>query len=80
MQINFDSIGGKYGKESVKIVKYMLKNNKVALIGGDMHHENGSFFDEFSKNKKKLIKIVGEDKFRELTHINPLKIINKENI
>lgn len=80
LQVNFDSIGGKYGKQAQKLVKYILKTNKATFIGGDMHHELDSYFENFEKNKRKIIKIVGEEKFNELAHINPLKIINKENI
>lgn len=80
LQINFESILGKYGKESQKLVKYILKNNYASIIGGDVHHKDSMFFKNFSKNKKKIIKIIGEDKFKELTEVIPNKIINSEDI
>lgn len=80
LQINFESISGKYGNSSKKLVKYILKNNLASFIGGDIHHENSIFFNNFKKNKKKIIKIIGEQKFKELIYTNPLKVINKEDI
>ena len=79
-QVNFESIGGKYGKDSKKLAKYILKHNLATLLGGDVHHDNSIFFDNFNKNKKKIIKLIKEDKFNELISINPKKILNNENI
>lgn len=80
LQINYESILGKYGKESEKLVKYILKNNKASLIGTDIHHEDSMFFNNFLKCKKKIIKLIGEEKFMELTEINPEKILNNKDI
>jgi len=80
LQINYESILGKYGKESEKLVKYILKNNKASLIGTDIHHEGSMFFNNFLKCKKKIIKLIGEEKFMELTEINPEKILNNKDI
>ena len=79
-QVNFESINGKYGKESQKLVKYILKNNLATFIGGDVHHENSVFCDKYLKTKKKIIKLIKEDKFNELININPQKVINNEMI
>lgn len=80
LQVNFESITGKYGNESKKVVKHILKNNLATLIGGDIHHEDSMFFKNFLKNKKKIIKLIGNEKFEELTVLNPAKIINNKDI
>ena len=80
LQVNFESIGGKYGPNAKKNVKYILKNNLAAFLGGDIHHANSEYFDSFEKNKKKIIKLVGENKYNELTNVNPMKMLNNEKI
>ena len=79
-QVNFESISGKYGKDSKKLAKYILKHNLATLLGGDVHHDTSIFFDKFNKNKKKIVKLVKEDKFNELISINPKKILNNESL
>lgn len=79
-QINYESINGKYGNDAKKLAKYILKNDKAIIIGGDIHNPDSIFFEDFYKIKKKIIKIIGEDKLNELMIDNPRKIINNENI
>lgn len=79
-QVNFESISGKYGKDSKKLAKYILKHNLATLLGGDVHHDTSIFFKNFNKNKKKIIKIIKEEKFNELISINPKKILNNESL
>lgn len=79
-QVNFESISGKYGKDSKKLAKYILKHNLATLLGGDVHHDTSIFFKNYKKNKKKIIKLIKEDKFNELISINPKKILNNEEI
>lgn len=79
-QVNFESINGKYGKDAKKLVKYILKNNLASFIGGDIHHENSLFFKEYKKTKKKLLKIISEEKLMELMEINPEKVICNQDI
>ena len=80
LQVNFESISGKYGHDSKKLFEYILKNDLASFIGGDIHGPESMFFKDYEKNKKKIIKIVGEDKFNELINVNPLKLINNEKI
>lgn len=79
-QVNFESINGKYGSEAKNLAKYILKNNKACIIGGDVHNYNSVFFNDFLKTKKKLLKLIKEDKLNELMNINPQKIINNEDL
>ncbi len=76
-QVNYESIIGTYGRESKKRVKYLLKNNMVTMIGSDSHKHDAAFFLKFDKIKKKLIKLVGKYKFRELTYENINSLIEE---
>lgn len=78
LQINFESISGKYGLYAKKNVKFILKNNLATFIGGDIHKSSSTFFDNYWKNKKKIIKIIGEEKYEKLTNKNILNIINNK--
>ncbi len=80
LQVNFESINGKYGREAKKLAKYIFKNNMADFIGGDVHHENSVFFDTFEKNKKKIIKLIGEDIFNELIDTNPQLVLDNKEI
>ena len=80
LQCNYNSIVGKYGKESKKLMKYLLKNNLVTFLGTDTHKANSSIFTEFEKSKKKIIKLIGEDNFNKLSNTNIEKVLNNEEI
>ena len=80
LQVNYESINGKYGKYAKKMAKYILKNNLASFIASDVHHPNSEYFTKFDKNKKSIIKIIGEEKYSKLTYTNPLKVINNEKI
>ena len=80
LQVNFESISGKYGKDAKKLFEYILKNNLASFIGGDIHGPGSDFFKDYEKNKKKILKLIGEDKYNELISVNPLKLINNEDI
>ncbi len=77
-QVNYESIIGTYGRESKKRCKYLLKNDMVAMIGSDSHKYDAAFFTKFDKIKKKLIKLIGEYKFHELTYENIERMIEEE--
>ena len=79
-QVNYGSIIGQYGNGSKKLVKKLLKDNMVDFISTDVHKPNSSLFDKFDLIKRKIIKITGEDKFKEITCNNMLKVINDEDI
>ena len=79
-QSNYASIMNKYGKKAGKLLKYMLKNNMISFLATDVHHPNSSLLDDFDKCLKKIEKITGKDKLKELTEINPLKLLNNEEI
>lgn len=76
-QVNYESIIGTYGRESKKRAKYLLKNNMVTLLGSDSHSPDVKFFSKFDKIEKKIVKIVGESKYRDLTYNNIDKMIKE---
>jgi protein-tyrosine phosphatase len=79
-QVNFESIHGKYGKHAKKLAEYILKHKKFHFLATDIHHMDSSFFKEFPTLKKEIIKIIGPEKFREVTVLNPSAVLKGEFI
>lgn len=66
-QGNYSSILGYYGKSAQKLMKLMLKDNYIDFFGTDLHHIKKKFvIDNFSKIEKKIIKIVGQENYKEI--------------
>lgn len=80
IQVNFESISAKHGKDSKKLALYLLKNKKIHFLASDIHHEDSTFFNTFQSLKKAIIKIIGEEKFKEVTYTNPALVLNGEFI
>ena len=55
-QGNYESLFGKYGKNSEKTLKKLLKKNYISFLGSDIHRENHSNHTELVY--KKLLKIM----------------------
>lgn len=77
MQCNYGSILGNYGKQVKNTMKYLLKNNLVHFVASDCHKSNGIYL-EVPKAVKKIEKIIGHEKMREITTLNQKKILNNE--
>ena len=77
-QVNYGSIIGIYGSKSKKMVKYLLKNNFVSFIGTDIHRSDQFNVKQFAKIKSRVIKIIGEEKFQDISYNNMKKIIHHE--
>jgi protein-tyrosine phosphatase len=75
LEVNFESITGKYGKGAKKLAKYLLKHKKLHFLASDIHRSDSSFFKKFPKIKRKLIKILGKDTFYQVTYENPKKVL-----
>lgn len=80
LQGNLGNILGMYGKESEKLFRYLLKNNKYQFLATDIHHETDSLLTNFSKVKAEIVKIIGEKHFQVLTYKNPAKVLRDEII
>lgn len=68
IQCNIDSLTGKYGRSAKRLMKKLLKNNLVQFVATDTHYVGSS--DDLNKAYNKLKKIVGNDKYKQLTCTN----------
>ena len=73
LQCNYESIIGKYGYGAQHTMKKLLKKKAVSLLSTDCHRPN-STYKRMDEINKKLLKVIKQDYFEELTEINP-KII-----
>ena len=70
-QGNYASILGYYGKESKKLIKYMLKKHYIDYLGTDIHRiKNTYVIDNFKKIEKQIIKITKEDYYNKIKENN----------
>lgn len=68
-QGNYASILGYYGKESQKLLKYMLKKQYIDYLGTDVHRTTKTYvLDNFKKIEKHIIKITKKDYYEEIQH------------
>lgn len=66
-QGNYASILGYYGKESQKLLKYMLKKKYIDYLGTDIHRTSKMYvLDNFDKIEKEIIKITKKDYYNEI--------------
>ena len=78
LQCNVESLTGKYGKKAKKICKWLLKKDLVSIVATDTHYAIDP--KELEKAYSKLKKIVGLNKFKELTYTNPKRIIEDKEV
>lgn len=79
MQANYASIDGYYGKKAQMIVKKLLVNNMVHLLGSDVHRAN-TIYPKIPKILVKLKQILGQQKVEQLTTTNPKLILQNKRI
>ena len=79
LQCNYGSILGTYGKDAKETFKYLLKNSLVDFLGSDCHAPN-TIYKTIPEACKKIKKIIGEEKFEEISTLNPRKILKNEEI
>ncbi len=79
-QGNIENVVEKYGKSAKKLFFYLLKNNKYHFLATDVHHKDDILFKNFKKVRKRIIKIISLEKYKELTFFNPLKVLKDEEI
>lgn len=78
LQANYMSIEGFYGKEAKKLVELLYKHNMITFLGTDVHC-TGAYYCAVPKVSKKIIELVGEEKFDEMSNSNiQLVLENKE--
>ena len=80
LQSNYGSIIGVYGEHAKKTMKKLLKKNVISALATDIHFPNNKIYLNMDTIRKKITKIIGEERLKELTILNPKKIINNEDI
>ena len=80
LQSNYGSIIGIYGSGPQKTIKKLLKKDLIDFLATDIHYPNNKIYLNIDKIRKKIKKITGEERFIELTNINPKKIIENKEI
>lgn len=74
-QSNYSSILGYYGKESIKLLKYMLKRHYIDFLGTDIHRiEKTYVIDNFKKIEKHIIKVTGSEYYNKI-QLNNNKLV-----
>ena len=79
MQANYGSIIGQYGKKAQMIVQKFLENNMIHMLGTDVHRQN-TIYPKIPEIILELKSLIGEEKVKELTTINPELVINNKRI
>lgn len=79
MQSNYGSIIGQYGEKVQIIVKKFLENNMVHFLGSDVHRQN-TIYPKIPQILSELNEIIGEEKIKELTTINPRLVLQNKKI
>ena len=78
-QANYGSIVGLYGSKAKKTLKKLLKQDIIQFFGTDVHRPN-QVYPYMDKAIKKIKKIISDEKFEELSTINPQKVLDNEEI
>ncbi|MBR3153147.1 MAG: hypothetical protein IKF52_06090 [Clostridia bacterium] len=78
IQCNYESITGKYGKESEEVIKLLLRHRLVDFLGSDVHRPGTYKRIKFSVEKIK--KIIDDDYFEVLSNRNEEKVLKNEKI
>ena len=80
LQSNYGSIIGVYGSGPQKTIKKLLKKDLIEFLATDIHYPNNKIYLNMDKIRKKLKKLITEERFIELTNTNPKKIIENKKI
>lgn len=79
MQANFGSIIGEYGRKAQFIVRKLLENDMIHLLGTDVHREN-TIYPKMPQILSELNDLIGEEKVNRLTTSNPKLVLNNKRI
>ena len=78
LQGNYESLIGKYGSKAEKVLKKLLKTEKIDLLATDVHREN-STYTKMDKILKVLRKYTDTDYYEDIINNNPKKILENKN-
>ena len=79
MQANYGSIIGQYGEKAQVIVKKFFENNMIHMLGSDVHRQN-TIYPKIPDILMELNELIGEEKLKELTTINPRLVLQNKRI
>jgi len=77
LQLDLRSLNGKYGPQPMRLAERMLQSDLIHLIGSDAHRlarSEASYLEAL----RSIRKIIGEQRFREVTLTNPQNILTGE--
>ena len=79
MQGNFGSVIGQYGKKAQIVIKKLLENNMIHFLGSDVHRMKTVYL-KMPQILAKLNQLIGEEKVKTLTTINPRLALANQKI
>lgn len=79
LQANYLSILGFYGKDAQKTVELLFKHDMISFLGTDVH-EPGTYYPKIKTAKEKIISLIGEERFEELSDLNPREVLKNNQI
>ncbi len=79
LQVNVSSILGDYGMKAKMTVKKLLKKEMVSFIATDSHNEK-DIYKHFNVAKRKILKIISQEKWDELTSLNQQRILENKRV
>lgn len=79
LQANYLSIIGFYGKDAQRTVELLYKHDMISFIGTDVHKAN-RYYSKVGASIDKIVSIIGDEKFEELSSVNPEAVIRNEEI
>ena len=79
MQANFGSILGIYGEKAQMIVRKFFESNMIHFLGTDVHRQN-SIYPKVPEALVEITRIIGDEKVKELTKINPRLVLHNKKI
>lgn len=79
LQGNYESLLGKYGTSAKKILKKLLKEEKITFLATDSHKEN-STYTRMDKVLRVLRRYAKREYYENITEKNPQKILQNKKI
>ena len=77
-QIDLRSLSGRYGPHAARLAERMLASNLVHFLGSDAHRITGK--ESYREALRKVSEIAGPERFREITSLNPVTILEGKSL
>lgn len=79
LQMNYMSVDEFYGSKCKWLAELLLRHNMISFLGTDVHRTK-DFYPNVKKAKRDIVRIVGEEKFDELSCANPERVCADEDV